>query len=297
MHQFSNDDLLEELKKRFATEKHFLQQQKDLMEQLHQMSEKLSESEALKCHFLSNIRNEIIDPFTSILGLSKSISLMKEGGIAKIQHMASLIYEQAFALDFQLKNIFAAAAIETGSYVPETYAVDLRTLRQEIVDYFRHQYEQKEIHVEWKINGEIGNSTPAPFNTDAEKLYLIMANLFSNAIKFSPFGKKISIDIHLSERQFYFSIQDQGPGIQKMEKEQVFNRFNNLKVRETNRHSGNGLGMSIVKSLVELMGGTIQLTSKRNQGAMFTVLLPESALSVNDMADHELVLFNTTLKF
>ena len=86
----------------------------ELARSLSEVNEKLHDSERLKGHFISNISNEIVNPFTSVLALAENIKRLKEGEIPMAHHMAELIFEEAFHLDFQLKNIFAAALIEAG---------------------------------------------------------------------------------------------------------------------------------------------------------------------------------------
>lgn len=115
-----DEELLEELKKRFENNTRTIEELRNLTEELKQVNKKLEESEALKSHFISNITNEIINPFTSILGLSKTILAVKKEDWKKVISMVSLIHTEAFNLDFQLKNIFVAAKIEAGEIFPRS---------------------------------------------------------------------------------------------------------------------------------------------------------------------------------
>ena len=97
-------------------------------EALIKLNQKPVNSEQLKSHFISNISNEIPDPFTSILGLSESILEVKRENWKKVIALVAMIHTEAFNLDFQLTNIFAAARIEAGEISPEIPDIDIKGL-------------------------------------------------------------------------------------------------------------------------------------------------------------------------
>ena len=111
MSKLSDQELIEELQKRFAQNKVTIQELKDSTDELKTVNKKLEESESLKSHFISNITNEIINPFTSILALSRSILQVKKENWKRVISMVAMIHSEAFNLDFQLRNIFLAAKI------------------------------------------------------------------------------------------------------------------------------------------------------------------------------------------
>ncbi|HRW63836.1 MAG TPA: hypothetical protein P5132_10120, partial [Bacteroidales bacterium] len=102
MSELTDKELIDELKKRFELNKRALEEVQELNEELKKANNKLEESEALKSHFISNITNEIINPFASILALSKNILSVEKENWKKVISMVSLIYSEAFNLDFQL---------------------------------------------------------------------------------------------------------------------------------------------------------------------------------------------------
>ena len=140
-YQLTEEELLEELRNRMLQCKNNLRQLQELNEELKKANIKLSESEALKSHFLSNVTNEIVNPFASILGLSKAIMEIKD--FNKTRSMAQLIYNEAFNLDFQLKNIFAAAKVEAGQTNVEINNVDISGVINSVIDTYKHKAEQK----------------------------------------------------------------------------------------------------------------------------------------------------------
>jgi len=102
----------------------------------------------------------------------------------------------------------------------------------------------------------------------------ILQNIISNAIKFSPFEKSIFITASNTNNQLIVSVKDEGPGIAKEEQQLLFKRFQKLSARPTNKESSSGLGLYIVKTLVDKIGGDIQVISDKGQGAEFKLVIP-----------------------
>ena len=136
MSDLSDEELIEELKKRFDLNKDAFNEVQDLNKELIQVNKKLEDSEALKSHFISNITNEIINPFASILALSKNILSVEKENWKKVFSMVSLIYSEAFNLDYQLRNIFVAAKLEAGEISPEILNVDVKHVIESVIESF-----------------------------------------------------------------------------------------------------------------------------------------------------------------
>lgn len=264
----TDEMLIEELKVRFAEKKESLSKLQKLTNELKEVNLKLSESEALKSHFISNITNEMVNPFTSIVVLSKNILSIKEGDWDRVKRMAGLIHSEAFNLDFQLKNIFAAAEIEAGELFMEVSNVKVDLLVEALVDLYKTETAKKKLVIEFKKDENFA------FKTDPEKLKLILTNLVDNAIKFSK-NNKIIIERYVEDGKLYISVQDFGIGISEHNKEIIFDRFRRLDTGINSINRGHGLGLSINKALVEFLDGDIKLDSKRGQGTKFTIVIPE----------------------
>jgi len=247
-----------------------------LKEELKATNEKLVISEAFKGHFISNITNEIINPFTSILGISKSIMDLKEKQIGQIHSMANLIYNESFELDFQLRNIFEAAKIEAGETNIESNKLRIVNTIEAEVERFRFKAEKKSLYFDTKsqIEENIG------FITDAAKFKIIIANLISNAIKFSRDKNKIEIVISMNNNTLEISISNIGVGLSQKDIKVMFDRFLRLDERINSINNGHGLGLSIVSYYIDLLGGKIEVTSKES---INTVMLSLPELSHNNM--------------
>ena len=145
----------------------------ELIRNLHNVNEKLRDSERLKGHFISNITNEIINPFASVLALAVNIQQLKEGEIALAHRMAELIFEEAFHLDFQLKNIFAAALIEAGKDELKITRFSLKDLSDQLIHYFSVQLQKKKIRLSVSFTSAADSDEAIMFSSDREKLDLI----------------------------------------------------------------------------------------------------------------------------
>ena len=271
----SDKELIEQLKIRLAKSAEMAVMLAKQGEELQSVNEKLSESEALKSHFISNITNEIVNPFASILGLSKNIIASKESDIIKIKSMAELIHSEAFELDFQLKNIFTAARIEAGEASPEYIKTDISQLITSIISAYKYKAEQKQLKINFSFDLDKALSDAHFFRTDPEKLKLIISNLLSNGIKYSNAANRIEVKVWRDENSLKLIVKDFGIGIDKKNLEIIFDRFKRLDASINSLNPGHGLGLSVTKSLLDLMNGNIEIASKRGIGSIFTISIPE----------------------
>lgn len=294
MSRLTDQELIEELQRRFEENRKTIQELKELTEELKIVNKKLEESEALKSHFISNITNEIINPFTSILGLSRSILSVKKENWKKVISMVALIHSEAFNLDFQLRNIFLAAKIEAGEIYPEILNVDLKNLVKSVIDSFRIEAKKKNLSFEFNFEIIPEKGDIFYFKTDPEKVKLAIANLISNAIKFSYENGKIIVRVWKDEEMVHISVQDFGTGISEANQKIIFDRFKRLDSGINSLNRGHGLGLSINKAVIDLLQGKISIKSEINKGATFTISIPEAKTNIAGFsADGNEFLFDT----
>ena len=277
MKRLTDDELIAELKERFAFNVKALDDLREMTCKLEEMNTKLQESEAVKGHFLSNIRNEINNPLTSIMGLSTQF-MSKQCDPKRCADISRMIYLEAFHLDFQLQNIFMAAELEAGEAEPAYSRVDIMTIVDRVVDAFDYQISEKGIDV------KIDMPTDLVFATDARMLKLVLSNLLSNASEFCDEQGEISIKANAGENCLHIELRDNGVGIDPADQQAVFDRFHQLDAGTTKSHRGHGLGLSIVSTLVELLGGELSLESQIGEGCCFHIDLPETSHPVQDSA-------------
>jgi signal transduction histidine kinase len=241
-----------------------------LNRKLVDVNERLREAEALQSQFLATMRNEINNPLSGIMGLAEElgqVALAPE----QVAHLAELIRAEAFNLDFQIRNIFCAGELEAGETTPAIALVEVGTLLRDVAQSFRKIAEARAIRLSLEVDPA---AEAAPFGTDPRLLGLVLLNLLSNAIKFSEDDGAVAVRAWLENDTLTVAVQDRGVGIREQDREAIFVRFHQLSTGGSRDHLGQGLGLSIVKALVELLNGRLQISGGPGVGSTFTVAIP-----------------------
>jgi Signal transduction histidine kinase len=271
--KLTDAELLDELKSRFEQNTNSLKHLSELNLQLMELNRKLEESEKMKSNFLSNIRNEIVNPFASILGLATHIQACGPDKIDRIKQMAAMIHSEAFSLDFQLQNIFAAAEVEAGEAKLSCVSVDVSSLLRSIIESYGIELQKRNVTVDFVSNGE-----GCEFKTDAEKLKLIFLNLLDNSIKFSRTGGVVNVALSCTNGFLDITLADDGIGINEENLQSIFDRFKRVNNDINTLNVGYGLGLTVAKAMLEALGGSIEVSSKAGEGSRFSVRIPEAVM-------------------
>lgn len=270
----TKEQLIEEIKRLNLLNTESKSETENLQFTLVNVNKKLEEADALKSHFISNICNELVNPFTSVLTLSNSILEIDKENWKKVISMIALIHSEVSHLDFQLKNIFAAAKLEAGELLPETSSVDIDSLAKNVIESFKYNTRHKNLNIGLHISSQDKNQKY--FKTDPEKLHLILSNLVSNAIKYSHKNNIVNIIIINKDEKLSIKVEDFGQGISPDNKNVIFDRFKRVDSGINSLNRGHGLGLSVNKAILDVLDGTISFESKINEGATFLVEIPES---------------------
>lgn len=275
MEKFPDLELIKELSERLKAKDKANCDLVAMARKLEELNNKLLESEKVKSSFLSNIRNEINNPLTSVLTMSEILISNDEMPDAEmLKSVISLIYKEAFTLNFQLRNIFAAAELEAGEASPGISNADIASVLRDAVNSFQHRAVEKRLLIKLGISADLKDGL---FRTDAEKVHRVFSNLLSNAIEYSPEGGEITITVLKDGGRLNISVKDNGAGIDRAGQKLIFERFRQIETGATKAHGGHGLGLSIVKATLDLLGGEIRVESERGSGAEFSVSIPEAA--------------------
>ncbi len=154
-------------------------------------------------------------------------------------------------LDFSLKNIFAASEIEYGEMGSDYARIVPEDIIEEVVAYFEHIIKEKFLTI------NVQNSIDGKMVTDAQKLYLILLNLISNACEYSYPNAKINIFLSLEDNIYTIRVEDYGEGVYADHSKNIYNRFYKHNTGKTRPGQGLGLGLSVVKELTESLDGSI----------------------------------------
>lgn len=248
---------------------------------IEQLNDKLENSEKFKTHFISNITNELINPFTSIIGLSRIILSSNKEEWKKLISMVALIHSEAFHLEFQLKNLFTAAKIEAGIELQQPVKLDVANFMKSMEDIFYDEARRCKMIMKYKY---INRSGKQYFLTDPEKIKIILSNIIHNAIKFSNNESEVKVICEHTNQFLVFKISDHGIGIPKGKFKVIFDRFERLNNNINSISHGQGLGLSVSVSLLDMLGGSITLQSKEKKGSEFTVKIPPINYNTDDIA-------------
>ena len=271
MENYTDEQLLDELRLRLEQSRNSFRDLTVVNRKLVDMNRKLEESEALKGNFLSNIRNEINNPLNSIIGLAAQLgSIVKR---PEVTELVSLISLEASNLDFQLNNIFIAAELEAGEAIPFIEHVEVVSVVQSVLDSLSSLADSRSIPISFGCN-DLDAEGHLYFPTDAQQLKVIISNLVYNGIEFNKPGGDVRITIDLSDGQLVLRVEDQGIGIAESDLKRIMDRFTQLDTGPTRSHAGHGLGLSVVKSLLDLLQGQMLIESEPGTGSVFTVIIP-----------------------
>ncbi|HEY0653729.1 MAG TPA: HAMP domain-containing sensor histidine kinase [Chryseosolibacter sp.] len=238
-----------------------------LEDEILRLGKRLREAENGKSQFLSNVRNEVNNPLSAIIGLAASITGLSSE--EKIRQMSTLIEKQAAELDFQMRNIIMAAAIEAGELIKNPCRVDIERLVEGQIKRLRHRIDNSGVSIEATIE------THFKFRSDANILEIICINILSNAIEFCGGNKKVIVDARRDANMLTISVRDFGSGIEPRLRADLFRRFQHGETGSRKRHAGHGLGLCLVNELVTQLEGHIEIQSSTGQGTMITIVIPE----------------------
>ncbi|MEG4456573.1 chemotaxis protein CheB [Microcoleus sp. N9_A1] len=223
----------------------------------------------VKDEFLSVLSHELRTPLNAIIGWTQLLRL-KKFDEAKTEEAIRTIERAAKAQNQLIDDILDVSRITTGQFRLNALEIELNPLVKNAMEVVRLAAEAKNIQMESRL-------TPLTLNVlgDPNRLQQVVWNLLSNAIKFTPAGGKIDIALDCIDGMAQIQISDTGQGIHPDFLPYVFDRFRQADSSYSRRDGGLGLGLSIVRHLVELHGGTVGATSSgEGQGATFTVKLP-----------------------
>lgn len=248
--------------------KHAEQTQQQTNEQLQQANTALVEANTVKTDFLHIAAHDMKNPLGAIRTMAKFIQETPHD-IATVVEMSSMIQNSSNQMLRLIDELLKTAMLENGKIALNNEPVDMSTVVQTVVDNNAAQAQQKQqqliLHTEpgcWILG-------------DFTRLCEVVDNLLSNAIKYSPYSKPITIHVAPYGNTARVEVHDEGPGMTDDDLQKLFGKFQRLRARPTGGESSTGLGLSIVKQLVELHNGRVWATSKgENKGTQFTVEFP-----------------------
>lgn len=264
--------LLIEMKKRNEIQARLILNESVLQKQNQELLKakiRAEESDKLKTAFIQNISHEIRTPMNSIIGFSELIenpTLTED----KRHRFVNIIISSTKQLLSIVNNILTISALDKKQEVIETEPVNVNHLLDDLFIFFKQKTDKKGITLTQKTTRTDHESE---IITDKTKLTQVISNLLSNAVKFTEKGS-VEFGYNLSKGHLEFYVKDTGIGIIKEQQELIFERFRQANLSIGKKFGGSGLGLSISKGFVEMLGGKIWVESQPGVGSTFRFTIP-----------------------
>lgn len=233
----------------------------------------------LKTEFLANISHEFKTPLNILMGAMQLIEMYSLNGSIKdpdkkLENYMKTMKQNSLRLLKLINNIIEVTKIDASGIDIELHNYDIVAIVRSVVQSVAVYGNLKSINV--NFYSEIEERIIA---CDADKIERILLNLLSNALKFTNENGNIDVSVTNSNGKVFISVEDSGIGIPEDKKKMIFERFRQVDKTFTRNREGSGIGLSIVKALVEMHNGNIIVESQYNKGSRFIVELPEVILN------------------
>jgi two-component system sensor histidine kinase/response regulator len=221
--------------------------------------------------FLAIAIHDLKVPLGNISMIAKMIRDFKDMPREEIEELSGDIITSSDRMLRIIVDLLNINAVEEGKIKVDLEETSIGDLMNEVFFSFKEKADEKNITLNWQPLENQINAT-----TDRKAFLHIMDNLVSNAIKFTPLGKSVSLSVKDQGEEIAVAISDEGPGFTDDDKAKMYQRFQRLSAQPTADENSSGLGLSIVKLYVELIKAEIELESEAGNGATFKIILPKT---------------------
>jgi signal transduction histidine kinase/ActR/RegA family two-component response regulator len=245
---------------------------------LAQVNEELRRLDQLKSEFLAMVSHELRTPLTAIIGYSRLLLRQAHGTLnaKQVEHQEA-IFRSAQRLSELINELLDVSRLEAGRVELAPRPTSLRHIADQAIAVVGVAAQAKQIRLENAVSADL-----PLVNADPTRLQQILVNLIGNGVKFTPTGGRVALSAGAQRDQVWVAVEDTGVGISAQELARIWDPFYQVESPLSRRHGGSGLGLSIVRRLVELHGGVVRAESGGiNRGSRFTLTLPV-AVAVQD---------------
>lgn len=238
---------------------------------LKRMTQKLNkEGKHIRFQFLSILSHELKAPLNGIEGYLKIIRDRQMGNdVGAYIEMIDRSLERIKGMRFLILDLLDLTRIDSNKPAQEYQDIKLNEIARNSIDTLRPYAIQRDVNVYLNANEVVF------YHSDANEMQIIFNNLISNAVKYNKDGGRVDCNIKSDKDNVYIYVADTGIGISEENMSTIFNDFVRVKSPETRNISGSGLGLSIVKKIVDVYKGTIEVKSKPGEGSNFSITLPK----------------------
>lgn len=227
------------------------------------------EKKQLRFQFISVIAHEMKSPLAAVEGyLNMMVEKLAGDDIQNYQQMVQRSLGRIDGMKKMISDLLDLTRIESGQKVRQLQLLNLTDIAHEVVENHIPMAQQNQIKISLLAPESL------PFTADRSEIEIILSNLVSNAIKYNLPKGQVDLSIQRQEGQLVISCRDTGIGMDDLEQKKLFGEFVRIKNQKTKNILGSGLGLSIMRKLVDLYGGRINLQSAPDKGTLFQIRMP-----------------------
>ncbi len=241
-------------------------------DRVQERTAQLERANTEKSRFLANMSHELRTPLNGVIAISETLA--RQQVTPKGKELAELIVSSGRLLERVLTDILDFSKIEAGEIQLARDEFSMTTLVSRIAELHRASAEAKGLQFHWSVAPDMDRR----FAGDTVRLTQVLSNLLSNAVKFTEAGE-VRLDVLNVGGATLFSVSDTGIGFDDEVRKRLFRRFEQADASIRRRFGGTGLGLAISRSLIELMGGMVDVVSEPGKGSIFSVLVPLDAVA------------------
>lgn len=249
-------------------------------ETLRSQFQRLGELDEAKTRFFANISHELRTPLTIMLGITERLGATTRGAHEdpKNTEMITLLEQNGLRLMKLIDDLLDLVRFDTGHADLNFQPTPIKAHFEGLMKSLRHVSEQDSVALIWTCEAD-----QPGILLDRDKFDKIILNLVINAIKFTPSGGTIDVDVKIAKKRLELSVNDTGVGIPNDNLERIFDRFWQVDTSSTRKFQGSGIGLALVRSVTESLLGEVKVTSRIGQGTCFTVSFPVESVDLETL--------------
>ncbi|NSW46380.1 MAG: tetratricopeptide repeat protein [Bacteroidales bacterium] len=270
-----NDELEQRVKERTEELEKEMQIKEETLQKLEIALKKAEESNYLKDAFLANINHEIRTPLSAIIGLTEVLKSRISNTNPEIEKFVDGIAQSSNRLFNLLNNIIDLSRVQANDIIPHIDSCNPNQLVRKVGDLFVFRINEKKLELSY-ILGEVPK-----MKCDKDLTFKVLVDILDNAVKYTEKGKiEISTSVISNGKEVMISVSDTGIGIDESYLPNVFETFRQESMGYNRLYQGAGLGLPLSQRMIKLMGGRLELSSKKNFGTTVNIILPASEVNI-----------------
>ena len=241
----------------------------ELVDNINQMSQQISQSEKMQTEFISSVSHELRTPLTAINGWGETLLADDSGDTEQLRRGVRIILRESRRLTNMVEELLEFSKIEDGRFTLRVEQMDLQAEVEDAIYTYRELFHQDGIDLEYVNAGEMLDQ---PITGDPERLKQVLCNVLDNAAKHGGSGKRIVVSMEREEDCYAVRVRDFGPGIPEAELPYVKQKF----YKGSSKARGSGIGLAVCDEIVRLHEGTFDIANAEGGGTVVTIRLPIS---------------------